>query len=299
MVTANIRLYRDENFSQVVDMAVGLVRGQVRSEAEGVIRWASRDKSAQIFVAEADSKVVGFLMMQWPGTGWNRVAEIGWIAVLPEYRRKGFGAGLIEKMEHYAREKGIRKVYVEPSVRNNTAIRFYVKNGCNYEATRRDWYKDGEDSAILGKRLQRDRLSIRLEDLPKLTFRRFEDRDELGIIKIYPQFFEDCPQLRSEEGFIVAEMDGEIVGFFVVTSHIPYPWLDWDRNVRSWCEIVELHVYHKLWRRGIGTQLVLKALDYARSKGMETIYVMTGENNIRARGLYEKCGFKEHERKIR
>ena len=75
--------------------------------------------------------------------------------------------------------------------------------------------------------------------------------------------------------------------------------MDWDRDVKSRCEIVELHVYHKLWRRGIGTQLVLKALDYARSKGMETIYVMTGENNIRARGLYEKCGFKEHERKIR
>jgi len=135
------------------------------------------------------------------------------------------------------------------------------------------------------------------KDLPKLAFRRFEERDVDGIRRIYPEFFEDCPQLPSEEGFIVAEMDGQIVGFFVVTSHSTYPW--WDREVKSWCEIVELHVYHKLWRRGIGTQLILKALEYARSKGAEAIYVTTGEDNTRARGLYEKCGFKEYERKIR
>ena len=135
------------------------------------------------------------------------------------------------------------------------------------------------------------------KDLPKLAFRRFEERDVEGIRKIYQEFFEDCPQLRSEEGFIVAEMDEQIVGFFVVTTHSTHPW--WDREVKSWCEIVELHVYHKLWRRGIGTKLVLKALEYAKSKGAEAIYVVTEEKNIRARGLYEKCGFKGYERKIR
>ena len=38
-----------------------------------------------------------------------------------------------------------------------------------------------------------------------------EGRDEDGIRGIYPEFFEDVPQLRSEEGFRVAEMDGQIV----------------------------------------------------------------------------------------
>jgi len=131
------------------------------------------------------------------------------------------------------------------------------------------------------------------KDLPKLAFRRFEEKDVEGIRRIYPEFFEDCPQLRSKEGFIVAEMDGQIV----VTSHSTCPW--WDRKVKSWCEIVELHVYHKLWRRGIGTQLALKALDYAKSKGAEAVYVVTREDNVPARRLYEKCGFKEYERKIR
>ncbi len=133
--------------------------------------------------------------------------------------------------------------------------------------------------------------------MPKLSFRRFEERDVEGIRRIYPEFFDDCPQLRCEEGFTVAEMNGQIVGFFVVTTHTNYPW--WDREVKCWCEIVELHVFHKLWRRGIGAQLVLGALNYAKSKGAEAIYVVTGDGNVAARRLYEKCGFKEYERKIR
>jgi len=63
---------------------------------------------------------------------------------------------------------------------------------------------------------------------PDLLFRRFEEGDVEGIRRIYPAFFEDCPQLKAEEGFIVAEMNGQIVGFFVVTTHMTYPW--WDRE---------------------------------------------------------------------
>ena len=81
------------------------------------------------------------MMLEWPGTRWNRVAEIG------------FDSALMEKMERYAKEKGIRKVYVEPSAENKIAIHFYIKNGYKPEAMRRDWYRDGEDSVILGKHL--------------------------------------------------------------------------------------------------------------------------------------------------
>ena len=109
----------------------------------------------------------------------------------------------------------------------------------------------------------------------ELAFRRFEERDVAGIRRIYQQFFEDCPQLRSEEGFFVAELAGEIVGFCVVTTHLTYPW--WDREENSYCEIEELHVYHKLWRRNIGTHLVHKALEYAKAKGVEVAYVTTNE----------------------
>ena len=149
-----MRLYKDEDFAQVVEITIGPL-GQSREGAEGVIRWASRSDSAKIFVAEVNGEVAGFLMLEWPRTGWNRVAEIGLIAVLTRYRRKGFGSALMKEMERYAKEKGIRKVYVEPSAENDIAIHFYIKNGYKPEAVRKDWYRDGEDSVILGKHLLR------------------------------------------------------------------------------------------------------------------------------------------------
>ena len=158
MIPVRTRLYEDEDFGQVVEIAVDHLARE-RSEAEGYIRWASRERelhdAAQIFVTEVDDKVVGFLLLEWGATSWNRTGEIGWLAVLPEYQRKGLGSRLMMVMEQYAEKKDLRKIYVEPSVENKTAIHFYVENGYKPEAMRKDWYRDGEDSLILGKRLSR------------------------------------------------------------------------------------------------------------------------------------------------
>ncbi len=156
MVPTGIRLYRDEDFSQVVEIAISTL-GASRSEAEGYLCWASNERerngTAQIFIAESDGMVVGFMILQWGATTWNNTAEIGWIAVLPQHQRKSLGSGLIKEMEQYARKKGLRKVYVEPSVEADTALHFYIKNGYKPEAMRKDWYREGEDSVILGKHL--------------------------------------------------------------------------------------------------------------------------------------------------
>jgi len=70
MVPIGIRLYRDEDFSQVVEIAISTL-GASRSEAEGYLCWASNERerhgTAQIFIAESDGKVVGFLILQWGG----------------------------------------------------------------------------------------------------------------------------------------------------------------------------------------------------------------------------------------
>jgi len=38
--------------------------------------------------------------------------------------------------------------------------------------------------------------------------------------------------------------------------------------------------YYKFWGKGIGTQIVRKAMDYAKSKGVEAIYLIIGEENV-------------------
>ncbi len=43
--------------------------------------------------------------------------------------------------------------------------------------------------------------------------------------------------------------------------------------------------------RGIGTQLVLRALDWFAGQDVETVTVVTQGRNIGAQSLYQRCGF--------
>lgn len=298
MTDVVVRPYRDEDYERVVELTVGPLR-QSRKDAEEVISGVPTVEPAEIFVAEKEGNVVGHIMMEYPGSErWAKIAYISWIAVDTERQRKGYGSKLIRAGEESARKRGMRRLYIEPTIKDDYTICFYIMNGLMPEGRRIGYYPDGLDSVVLGKDLLERWSNVSaLEDMPKLSFRRFEERDTEGIGRIYRQFFEDCPELKNEEGLIVAELAGEIVGFVAVMSHSTYPW--WDRDISSWCEIEELHVHHKLWGRGIGTQLVQKALEYAKSKGAEAIYVGTEEDNYRTRGLYEKSGFTEHRRLIR
>ena len=154
MVTPILRMYRDEDFSQVVEIALDLLV-EDKERVEGVIRLASRDDHYELFVAEADGKVAGFLLLNL--VGWDssraRVAEIYWIAVRSEWQRKGFGSALIKNMEQYAKERQIRKVFVETGTDNKITMHFYIENGYKPEAVRKDYFKEGEESVILGKYL--------------------------------------------------------------------------------------------------------------------------------------------------
>jgi ribosomal protein S18 acetylase RimI-like enzyme len=83
-----VRPYRDEDYEQVVELTVGPL-GQSRKDAEEVIGWVPTVEHAEIFVAEREGKVVGYIMMEYPGSKkWAKIAYIGWIAVDTEHRRK-------------------------------------------------------------------------------------------------------------------------------------------------------------------------------------------------------------------
>lgn len=49
------------------------------------------------------------------------------------------------------------------------------------------------------------------------------------------------------------------------------------------------------WGRGLGRQLIEHCEGIARTKGLKALYLHVGADNLRARRLYEKCGFLEEE----
>lgn len=98
-------------------------------------------------------------------------------------------------------------------------------------------------------------------------------------------------------GLTVAEFGGKVVGVVLWSPATGPAWF--DPQVSHWAELQELHVHPKFQNRGIGTRLVVAAIRQARKAGFRTMYLETEESNIAARRVYEKAGFRVHDRILR
>jgi ribosomal protein S18 acetylase RimI-like enzyme len=95
-----------------------------------------------------DGQMIGFI-----AADIRRLEQVAWISVLgvlPNYRRRGIGADLLQ-----ACELKIRVPRVRLSVRasNQPAINLYTKSGYHHHGMWRKYYTDGEDALILEKPL--------------------------------------------------------------------------------------------------------------------------------------------------
>ena len=77
----------------------------------------------------------------------------------------------------------------------------------------------------------------------------------------------------------IAESDGKVAGYVFLTQiDTGIPWLG-------------IAVAEGMKGRHLGEALIATAKDYAAAQGKGGIMLMTHVANIRAQGLYEKCGF--------
>ncbi|MBN2543303.1 GNAT family acetyltransferase [bacterium] len=82
-----------------------------------------------IFVAESDGKIVGACMVGYDGhRGWLYA-----VAVLPEYRRAGIGARLVEHAIRCLKELGCVKVNLQIRSSNAEVVAFYDSLGFKVE----------------------------------------------------------------------------------------------------------------------------------------------------------------------
>lgn len=79
----------------------------------------------------------------------------------------------------------------------------------------------------------------------------------------------------------VAESEQQIVGVYVLLPTRP-----------ETVELVNLSVAYNQHGKGIGKQLVLDAIQTAKSIGYKTIEIGTGNSSIGQLALYQKCGFR-------
>ncbi|MBY6271063.1 MAG: GNAT family N-acetyltransferase [Caldibacillus debilis] len=79
----------------------------------------------------------------------------------------------------------------------------------------------------------------------------------------------------------VAESNNRIIGVYVLLPTRP-----------ETVELVNIAVTKSHQGRGIGKQLVMHAIQTAKSKGFKTIEVGTGNSSVGQLALYQKCGFR-------
>lgn len=77
-------------------------------------------------------------------------AHIILMAVHPQYRRQGFGYGILLKLLDLARSRGMKYATLEVRASNTAAIALYTKLGFTAVGTRRNYYSDnGEDAVVM------------------------------------------------------------------------------------------------------------------------------------------------------
>ncbi|OKL36970.1 GNAT family N-acetyltransferase [Domibacillus mangrovi] len=79
----------------------------------------------------------------------------------------------------------------------------------------------------------------------------------------------------------LAENERQIIGVYVLLPTRP-----------ETVELVNIAVMETHHDRGIGKQLIIDALQRAKSRGYRTIEVGTGNSSIGQLALYQKCGFR-------
>lgn len=105
-----------------------------------------------VYVIEILNLVKGYCVIKFnPFEGGNGIVEIVFLGIDNENKRTGIGTKLVQYLEKYLKENGIRKIYVKTSVRNKSAICFWIMQDYKFEARMLDFSLKSYDDYYMGK----------------------------------------------------------------------------------------------------------------------------------------------------
>ena len=114
--------------------------------------WSRKDISAYIcsedgmcFVALEDGKPVAYVI----GRIIPPEGEIYRIATHPDKRKRGIGYRLLSFALKTERGRGLETTFLEVRSRNTAAINLYLAHGFERISTRRAYYKNPDDDAVI------------------------------------------------------------------------------------------------------------------------------------------------------
>lgn len=115
--------------------------------AESFKSEALKDNGIVIYIQE-DNGTVSALLTAYTAIG---EADITNVAVLPEYRRKGYATALISEFEKII-PQDTEDIFLEVRESNINAINLYIKSGFEKISVRKRFYSNPTENAIIMKK---------------------------------------------------------------------------------------------------------------------------------------------------
>lgn len=129
------------------------VRAAARIEAENFSKpWKEadflgvvKDEKTLYFVAYIDEVLVGYIGM------WTVLdeGEITNVSVKKEYQGQKIGRALLEKLEAFAREKGVISYFLEVRESNERARALYESCGFSVISVRKNFYEEPVENGVV------------------------------------------------------------------------------------------------------------------------------------------------------
>jgi RimJ/RimL family protein N-acetyltransferase len=109
----------------------------------------------QVFLIQAQSEIVGVSgLYRQPGMLSN-ICWLGWFAIRPQFRRRGFGRAAIIALCDFVRSLPCKELWVYTGAADNIAMKFYTSLGFELLGPSIQWARGQtmEDSDIVMKRV--------------------------------------------------------------------------------------------------------------------------------------------------
>jgi ribosomal protein S18 acetylase RimI-like enzyme len=141
MSALQIRPYRTDDQDAAVELWVACQLVALQNNPPRDIARKLRVNPEWFLVGELDNKIVATCMVGYEGhRGW-----INYLAVAPEYQRRGFARQIMEEAERLLRQAGCPKINLQVRTANAQVIEFYKSIGFKVD-----------DVISMGKRLETD-----------------------------------------------------------------------------------------------------------------------------------------------
>lgn len=300
-----VRAARPDELDAVGELTVaGFSVGPYPPDAEraAVLRDAvGRARTADVRVAVLDGTLVGTATLAAGGTEHARFAEpdeleVRLLAVTHTVRGRGIGAELLGDAYEKARQDGFTRLVLDTGAHNETAQRLYHRSGFRRLPEREGRLgRGGSTLAVFGRDVvPGTELLVRLarpeefEAVGRLGLAAYAADGELPQDYV-GQIADAATRAREAELWVAAAPDtGELLG----TMTLPRPGrtlgptaLEGELDVRL------LATAPQARGRGVGTALVLHALEVARWRGLHRVVLSSGPRMTAAHALYAKLGF--------